>query len=88
MQFVNILALAFSLLPLGILSSPVPDSVDSPGQESRSITVPDARSVVVERDEDLESYAVPVPVGLTPTERAVEEMTKRDTSADKLFARE
>lgn len=88
MQFVNILALAFSLLPLGIVSSPVPDSVEGPGQEARSITIPDARSDVVKRDGDLESYAVPVPVGLTPTERAVEEMTERDTSADKLFARE
>lgn len=89
MQFVNILALAFSLLPLGALSSPVPDSVDSPGQEARSITIPDARSVLVEREEGVESYAVPVPIELTPgTKRAAEEMTERDTRADKLFARE
>lgn len=87
MQFVNVLALTLSLLPLGALSSPFPDSVNSPGQEARSITIPDARSVNVERDGDLESYAVPVPIELTPTKRAVEEMTERDTSADKLFAR-
>lgn len=89
MQFINILALAFSLLPLGVLSNPVPDSVDSPSQQARSVTIPNARSVIVgERDGDLETYAVPIPIELTPTKRAVEEMTERDTSANKLFARE
>lgn len=88
MQFVNLLSLAISLLPLRALASPVPDSVDTPGQEARSITTPDARSVNVERDGDLEPYAVPIPIEVIPTKRATEEMTERDTSADKLFARE
>lgn len=88
MHYVKTLALAFSLLSLGVLSSPVPDPVDNPVQEARSITVPDARAIVAERDDDIESYDVPVPVELTPTRRAVEGMTERDASADKLFARE
>lgn len=88
MQFLNILTLSFSLLPLRVLSSPVLGSVDSPAQEARSITVPDTRAVVVDRDEVVGPYDVPVPIELTLTKRAVEEMSERDASADKLFARE
>lgn len=88
MQFINILALAFSLLPLGALSSPVPDSVDTPGQEARSITIPNAQSANVERDGGLEPYAVPIPIEVIPTKRDTVEVTERDTNADKLFARE
>lgn len=82
MQFSNTLDLSLSLLPLGILCGPVPNSVDSPAQEARSVAAPDARAIVVDRYEVVEEYGVPVPV-----KRAVEEVSERDTSADKLFAR-